>query len=328
MEKFIRNEQMRKHLKHSKSDRAITLIALIVTIIILLILAGVVINLGLNNRGLFSRAKISTRKWKESEGNEQQLLQNVVDYIDNLGGEKERIDADVKKALEYADSMGAEEDDTIDPTPGILDGDGTESNPYKIQSIEDLVAFSYNVNSRTNTYKDKTVVLQRNLHFDGSYNSYANQNAKYESVLESSRVIGYKPSDSGSKTIKELVTTDIGFIPIGDVPSQGGTLEGNFDGGNHRLVGLYEKTDNYGGLFGCLVSPIKISNLAVRDGNIYGKSSTGSIIGYISASDNSALTIENCYNTAIITGPDTGGIIGYLSCKMLTMKNLLKYLKV
>ena len=88
-----------------------------ITIIILLILAGVVINLALNNKGLFSHAKISIRKWKEGEGNEQQSFQDVVDYIDGMNGIKERIDADVKKALEYADSMGAEEDDTVDPTP-------------------------------------------------------------------------------------------------------------------------------------------------------------------------------------------------------------------
>ena len=251
---------------YSRSDRAITLIALIVTIIILLILAGVVINLALNNKGLFSRAKISTRKWKESEGNEQQSLQDVVDYIDGMNGIKERIDADVKKALEYADSMGAEEDDTVDPTPGILDGDGTESNPYKIQSIEDLVAFSYNVNSGTNTYKDKTVALQRNLHFDGSYNSYANPDAKYKLVVP----IGYVPDESASKTIKELLTTN-GFVPIGSTANDGQTFEGNFDGRQKRLVGIYEgynSTFGNAGVFGCIKSPIKICNLVVKDGHI------------------------------------------------------------
>ena len=45
---------------YSRSDKAITLIALIVTIIVLLILAGVTINLAVNNQGIFSKARTAT----------------------------------------------------------------------------------------------------------------------------------------------------------------------------------------------------------------------------------------------------------------------------
>ena len=56
---------------YGRSDRAITLIALIVTIIVLLILAGVTINLAVNNQGIFNKAKTATRAFKSASENEQ-----------------------------------------------------------------------------------------------------------------------------------------------------------------------------------------------------------------------------------------------------------------
>ena len=56
---------------YCKGDRAITLIALIVTIIVLLILAGVTINLAVNNQGIFSKAKTAGRVYSEKEATEQ-----------------------------------------------------------------------------------------------------------------------------------------------------------------------------------------------------------------------------------------------------------------
>ena len=56
---------------YSRSDRAITLIALILTIIVLLILAGVTINLAVNNQGIFNKAKTATRAFKNASENEQ-----------------------------------------------------------------------------------------------------------------------------------------------------------------------------------------------------------------------------------------------------------------
>jgi len=56
---------------YSRSDKAITLIALIVTIIVLLILAGVTINLAVNNQGIFNKAKTATRAFKNASENEQ-----------------------------------------------------------------------------------------------------------------------------------------------------------------------------------------------------------------------------------------------------------------
>ena len=61
----------REKMVYSKGNRAITLIALIVTIIVLLILAGVTINLAVNNQGIFNKAKTATRAYKNATEDER-----------------------------------------------------------------------------------------------------------------------------------------------------------------------------------------------------------------------------------------------------------------
>ena len=76
---------------YSKGDRAITLIALIVTIIVLLILAGVTINLAVNNQGIFNKAKTATRAYKNASENEQMGLdeadKEIAKYMPKEGTE-------------------------------------------------------------------------------------------------------------------------------------------------------------------------------------------------------------------------------------------------
>ena len=76
---------------YSRSDRAITLIALIVTIIVLLILAGVTINLAVNNQGIFNKAKTATRAFKNASENEQTGLdeanKEIAKYMPKEGSE-------------------------------------------------------------------------------------------------------------------------------------------------------------------------------------------------------------------------------------------------
>ena len=75
---------------YSKGDRAITLIALIVTIIVLLILAGVTINLAVNDQGIFNKAKTATRAYKNATEDERTGLdeadKEIAKYIDLAQG--------------------------------------------------------------------------------------------------------------------------------------------------------------------------------------------------------------------------------------------------
>lgn len=65
-----------------KKERGITLIALIVTIIVLLILAGVTINLAVNQSSIFQRASNAAQAYNTAEKTESQALQNAAYEMD------------------------------------------------------------------------------------------------------------------------------------------------------------------------------------------------------------------------------------------------------
>ena len=69
--------------KTSRREKGITLIALIVTIIVLLILAGVTINLAVNNQGIFNKAKTATRAYKNASEEEQTELNEIDKEIES-----------------------------------------------------------------------------------------------------------------------------------------------------------------------------------------------------------------------------------------------------
>ncbi len=104
-------------------------------------------------------------------------------------------------------------------------------------------------------------------------------------------------------------------IGIGERETGGGTVTkpfaGTFDGNNHKISGLKLTAGLDGqGLFGCSSGTIR--NLGIENGNISIGSAerTGAICGY------STGTIENCWNSADITGSTeggkyVGGICGY-----------------
>ena len=65
------------------------MIALVVTIIVLLILAAVAINLTIGENGIFTRAQEAVNKYEQSEVNEQDEMNKVVNFIDDyMNGKK------------------------------------------------------------------------------------------------------------------------------------------------------------------------------------------------------------------------------------------------
>ena len=128
------NEKSSKKV-YSRSDKAITLIALIVTIIVLLILAGVTINLAVNNQGIFNKAKTATSAYKNATEEEQKGIDEADKEIENYmpipGSTLLRKDAPKisVSGLKYADLDG----------DGIADGiivadiskDSTDKDTYK-----------------------------------------------------------------------------------------------------------------------------------------------------------------------------------------------------
>ena len=267
-----------------KKSKGITLIALVITVIILLILAGVAVSIGLNGDNVFEKANEAKTGWNEKVAEEDAKIKEIWGMIDSKDEVKQVNDAN----------------------PGTLEGSGTEANPYTINSIEDLVAFAYNVNkgdTEYGLYSGKTVALGLDLDIQND-KSYANPNAKY--VLDD---YGYKTDESGT-AIKTLLTdtNGIGFVPIGN--ERGDGFAGTFDGQNHAIANLYENVNIYGGLFGNAKNAVIIRNLEVRAGKITAiQTPCGAIIG----NAQSTLTIINCLNTGTISSVSApaGGIVGW-----------------
>lgn len=317
-----------------KNEKGITLIALVATIILMVILAGVVVT-GVRDGGIFhhaARAKLSTEEASKREG----IMQSFVLAASMSKTGKVKVE-ELQKALDdtfekdYAEAIDSSEQlivriegkfyeldkngnvgqaITIEPITGAGDitrGNtctGTQSNPYRIECIEDLVKLSMMA------YKDQTLntskyyLVTRDLDFDSIF-SYSNYKAKY-SYVEADNA--YEPDENSETTIKELCTTGKGFIPIGlEYGNSGSTkvFRGTFYGEEPRTIkNIYINTSNNAALFGG-VGNSKIMNITI-DGNI--KSTAKGAAGLVASAN--YITIEKCYNKATITGKGASGIFG------------------
>ncbi len=287
-------------------NKGITLIALVVTIIVLLILAGVSITAVFGDNGIISGAQKAKEKTDEAVKNERKDLTELFDELDSMltGGEATKV---------------------TDSTPKELAGKGTEEEPYLIESIEDLVTFSNNVNEG-NSYEEKVVKLGINLDFNSTLSYVDYTRTDYGDINKA----------SGTEELKTELTTGGGFIPIGNNNHQ---FKGSFDGGAHTIKNLYinEEESNYMGLFGYCGDKSSIKNIVISNVNItstknyvgglvgrnYGtidrvkteggeitaKKYVGGIVGDTKQEGNK---VTSCNNDGEITGKrHVGGIAGY-----------------
>ncbi len=71
--------------QRSKEEKGITLVALVVTIIVLIILAGVTLNIVLDNDGIINKAKQAVGDYENSQREEQEMLGEIEGYIEYAG---------------------------------------------------------------------------------------------------------------------------------------------------------------------------------------------------------------------------------------------------
>lgn len=184
--------------------------------------------------------------------------------------------------------------EVFDETPWELTGDGTETNPYLIQSIEDLVAFSNSVNEGERYY-DKYVKLSTTLDFN-SDSSYVNPSTKVSE--KTNRII---KEDSTGTPLKEFLTTGTGFNPIGN---ENLNFAGNFDGNRKEIRNIYvnREAEECVGLFGqCAFNGKGVIEKLSLEGKITGGKSTGGIIGYGISYDN-YIGIKYCKSNCEVNG--------------------------
>ena len=262
-------KQMQKARKNTKG---ITLIALVITVIVLIILAAITI-IGLaGDNGILKRASESKNKTQDEQEKEQvklismevtietqnkheNLTQDILDKaikseLGKNGGTGEITDDGYNVIVKKTNNLYHVKDGEIskignadelkkDEHPGELEK--IDDKTYRINSIEDLVALSYEVSSGANNYEGKTVELGRSLWFTGEYNSYADENSTYMSDQ-----YGYMPTSEEGIKIKDCMLQDegYGFIGIGNSTN---TFNGSFDGKNYVLYNakFYTKTGDY-----------------------------------------------------------------------------------
>ena len=290
----------------------------------MLILASITIAALTGDNGILTRAAEAKNKTEQAQNEEELILK---DYEERINGNY----IEIKQVT--------------DENPGVLEGNGTETDPYTINSIEDLVFFSYDVREGNN-YENKMVELGTNLDFNSD-----------KSYVDANRTNYGKYGYDGN--LKEFLNSRNGFIPIGkyDILEQDNeeilrqnNFAGIFNGNNNIIKNLYineikENGTERIGLFADNCGTIKNLglinvNINVRGknmevggvsgatfGNIIGCSVTGeikcqgtlwSMAGGITGNVKKSLQIAECSNSANITFNNegetgqacVGGIVG------------------
>ena len=253
-----------------------------ITIIVLLILAGVSIAMLTGENGILTQA------------------QKAKEETENAARQEEEDLAKLEAIINGQDVVITQ---VHDDNPGQLEQENDIT--FIINSIEDLVVFSYNVRTGTN-YEGMTVKLGTNLDFK-SDKSYVDPDRTDYGIY------GYDGD------LKQLLTTGEGFIPIGEVRGsdyENNTFYGTFDGDNNVICSLYENINTNenirAGLFSTNYGEIKNLGLINVDINVM---YTGGGIGGITA--RSYNSIRNCYITGNIVAEGNswmpvGGIYVYL----------------
>ena len=305
-------------------ENGITIVALIITVIILLILAGISLNLVIGENGIIKnakQAKAETEKKSEEEelriilakyeGKKLKINQSLKEYLNAKVKEIEDNEDGTLMVIVRKNEFNVDENtyDITEPTifkvedakPGMLEGNGTEDNPYVIASIEDLVAFSNSVNGiKVNekgefenvtpiNYTQKYIALKQTLDFK-SKKSYVDSTRKDFGDINGNGIV---------EELKTELETEEGFMPIGKLS----TFNGTFDGKENEIRRIHINREKNVGLFGN-ISKANIKNVGVTGKIIATQCFGAGIVGQGNG------TISNCHNKADLSGCELGGIIG------------------
>jgi len=156
---------------------------------------------------------------------------------------------------------------------------GTFSNPFAINSKEDLILLSRLVNEGNETYQTACYRLTADIVLnDGTFDS------------------------SGNFIQNTTHTTPEQWAPIGNSDFK---FKGTFDGAGHEIKGIFMDSQEYDiGLFG-YIEDATVLNVAVTGGYIKGVKYAGGIVGYAEDS-----RIVNCLNSSTVKARYAGGIAG------------------
>ena len=158
-------------------------------------------------------------------------------------------------------------------------------------------------------FLEELAALRNDLNGDGMDDSSSITSSGCPAIngcygFELRRDLDFKDPDSyRSGEMNTNWTGGNGWRPIGN----GATMfSGNFDGNDRTLAHLFiNGTENNLGLFGVISG--KVSNLNLRDAEVYGNSSVGMLVGMSSGGQFLNITVQGIVNA---TKNDAGGLIG------------------
>jgi len=219
-------------------------------------------------------------------------------------------------------------------------GSGTESDPYIINTAEQLAYFAEYVNNgygysyeyfklgadiylnnasfaldldsglvnvRYYDYGYRTAYLGTGILGDAS-----GSNTTFDTTASTAGTWYSSPSSTSTTTFSGTLNA---WTPIGN---NSNSFEGTFDGDGHTVYGLYIDTDqdqDYQGLFGYVENNATISNLGVESSYVRAGEYVGGVVGYVRAyGEGISSIVENCYHKGVINGYyEVGGIVGCCS---------------
>ena len=200
----------------------------------------------------------------------------------SLGQKQEKQDMSNLEELINDSTDGSNVEKVTDLKPGELEKESDDV--FIINSIEDLVFFSYDVRNGNN-YNGKTVKLGCSLDFNSN-----------KSYVDAFRTDYGKYGYDGE--LKTLLTTGEGFLPIGSLTdSTTQNFYGTFNGTGNTIYNLYidKINDDIGQKVGFFTNNRgNVCNVKLLNVNLHLKSNEGSL-GGISGQNSQTAKINRMY---------------------------------
>ena len=227
-------------------------------------------------------------------------LDNLLSAIVNPITKRKEIVLTVNEEIELIETWDGNCNltaDSLTPDNIFEGGSGTEDDPYQIKTAEQLSCLAKSVNSGE-TYLGKYIKQTKNIKLNDHLISNVDANNKTD--LRAWTPIGYSYTD---KSVDPEETTVRSF-------------DGNYDGDNHKISGLYITDDSYGdykALFG-YSRTTKMKNIILSDvylentsGNSAALLGGGTTLGY----QESDIVIKNVktYGKSVSDGNTSAGIV-------------------
>ena len=225
-----------------------------------------------SDEDIYNKLELSGKKPDEVEVFISDGKIAIAAVYDNYCFKKNFNDADVLYSELTSDTNCMIYSKIVDKTPGILDGSGRKNDPYKIESVEDLVAFANYINSEDYL---KNTGWYTSFEEDGvkiNYNHYVllvndlDIKSRRSYVNYKDKGFGDINGDGNIDTIYDELNKNAG-LPCID-PKQNDDLKIVFDGNNKSIKNLYANIKNtdpdktiYVSLFGSFDGSFNATNI-------------------------------------------------------------------